>query len=99
VLIAVVAAVAVALSLLLLLLLLVLLLLLLLVLIAVGAAVALSLLLLLLLLQVTQVEPSDPHHIAITNSFGMPSMDRDFLLKDIPAAKAALNPGQVRAHT
>jgi hypothetical protein len=34
--------------------------------------------------------------VAITNSFGMPSMDRDFLLADIPAAQAALQPGQVR---
>ena len=50
-------------------------------------------------LQVTPVEPNDPHQIAITNSFGMPSMDRDFLLKDIPAAQAALGPGQVRAKT
>eukprot|EP00878_Enallax_costatus_P026126 GHUV01028007.1.p1 GENE.GHUV01028007.1~~GHUV01028007.1.p1 ORF type:complete len:220 (+),score=54.83 GHUV01028007.1:206-865(+) len=35
-------------------------------------------------------------HIAITNSFGMPSMTRDFLQQDIPAAQAALGPGQVR---
>jgi hypothetical protein len=33
--------------------------------------------------------------VAITNSFGMPSMDRQYLLKDIPAAAAALGPGQV----
>jgi hypothetical protein len=33
--------------------------------------------------------------VAITNSFGMPSMARDFLLADIPAAQAALRPGQV----
>lgn len=38
-------------------------------------------------------------HVAITNSFGMPSMDRAFLMKDIPAAKAALGPGQVRGAT
>jgi hypothetical protein len=34
--------------------------------------------------------------VAITNSFGMPSMDRGFLLADIPKAAAALAPGQVR---
>jgi hypothetical protein len=33
--------------------------------------------------------------VAITNSFGMPSMDRQFLLADIPKAAAALAPGQV----
>jgi len=33
--------------------------------------------------------------LAITNSFGMPSMDRDYLLRDIPRAAAALGEGQV----
>jgi hypothetical protein len=37
-----------------------------------------------------------PAAVAITNSFGMPSMDAQFLLQDIPAAAAALGPGQVR---
>lgn len=33
--------------------------------------------------------------VAITNSFGMPSMDAAFLMADIPAAQAALRPGQL----
>lgn len=37
--------------------------------------------------------------VAITNSFGMPSMDREFLLGDIPRAAAALGPGQVGSLT
>ncbi|HSX04253.1 MAG TPA: tRNA-dihydrouridine synthase [Rhabdochlamydiaceae bacterium] len=33
--------------------------------------------------------------LAVTNSFGMPSRAPDYLLKDIPAAKSALQKGQV----
>lgn len=54
---------------------------------------------LLLLLQAAGVEQPDEAAataVAITNSFGMPSMDAAFLMADIPAAQAALRPGQVR---
>jgi hypothetical protein len=34
--------------------------------------------------------------VAITNSFGMPSLGREALMADIPAAQAGLGPGQVR---
>jgi hypothetical protein len=57
----------------------------------------LALLLMLPLLQSVGVAaPEDAAAgVAITNSFGMPSMARDFLMADIPAAQAALRPGQV----
>ena len=44
---------------------------------------------------VSGVSPAPPPAVAITNSFGMPSMDQQYLLQDIPAAAAALGPGQV----
>lgn len=37
---------------------------------------------------------SNLEEIAITNSFGMPSKGRDFLLKDIAVAQESLSPGQ-----
>jgi hypothetical protein len=58
------------------------------------------LLLLLLLQSVGGAAPEDAAAgVAITNSFGMPSMDSGFLMADIPAAQAALRPGQVRTFT
>jgi len=38
--------------------------------------------------------PSDLEHLAITNSFGMPSRSPEYLAKDIPLAQKALKPGQ-----
>ncbi|MDE3046407.1 MAG: dihydroorotate dehydrogenase [Verrucomicrobiota bacterium] len=38
--------------------------------------------------------PSQLNELTVTNSFGMPSRSPEFLLTDIPAAKAALAPGQ-----
>lgn len=37
----------------------------------------------------------DLDHLAITNSFGMPSMEASYLLEDIPKAKQGLGPGQL----
>lgn len=43
-----------------------------------------------------KLESQIPHPpLSITNSFGMPSQRRDFLLEDIAKAKAALSPGQL----
>ena len=39
--------------------------------------------------------PQDVASLAATNSFGIPSMDKDFLMADIAAANASLAPGQV----
>lgn len=39
--------------------------------------------------------PSAIDDLAVTNSFGMPSQSRKFLMEDIPRAKASLSPGQV----
>lgn len=39
--------------------------------------------------------PDDIGHVAITNSFGMPSRSSQYLAKDIPKAQEALSPGQV----
>lgn len=39
--------------------------------------------------------PSDLDHLTITNSFGMPSMSREFLLQDIDRARRSLQKGQV----
>lgn len=39
--------------------------------------------------------PKDTVSLAATNSFGIPSMDREFLVKDIAKAQAGMGPGQV----
>lgn len=39
--------------------------------------------------------PIGMEEIAVTNSFGMPSRDADYLSRDIPRAQALLKPGQV----
>lgn len=39
--------------------------------------------------------PQETRHLAITNSFGMPSQSPEFLRLDIPKAKASLQQGQV----
>lgn len=38
--------------------------------------------------------PTDISHLAVTNSFGMPSMCQEFLMEDIAAASAHLSKGQ-----
>lgn len=38
--------------------------------------------------------PQSLAHLAITNSFGMPSRDPEYLKKDIPIAESLLHPGQ-----
>jgi dihydroorotate dehydrogenase len=40
------------------------------------------------------VRPSRIEKLAVTNSFGMPSRSRSYLLDDIPKAQASLQPGQ-----
>lgn len=42
-----------------------------------------------------KVPPIDMRSLAATNSFGMPSRSRDYLVADIEAANASLVPGQV----
>ncbi len=46
-------------------------------------------------LSATSDLPNSMAELAVTNSFGMPSYDRAFLLEDIARAKKALLPGQV----
>jgi dihydroorotate dehydrogenase len=47
------------------------------------------------ILKETKIPPKDLMSLAVTNSFGIPSMDKDFLVKDIATANASLGPGQV----
>jgi dihydroorotate dehydrogenase len=44
---------------------------------------------------VASTRPSRIEKLAVTNSFGMPSRSRNYLLNDIPKAQASLHPGQV----
>lgn len=46
-------------------------------------------------LKVREGEPQSMDHFAITNSFGMPSMDEDYLMADIEKANNDLEEGQV----
>lgn len=46
-------------------------------------------------LKQAQYAPKDMLSLAATNSFGIPSKDREFLIGDIAAANASLAPGQV----
>lgn len=46
-------------------------------------------------LKMTDVEPADMEHLAVTNSFGIPSRTPEYLIKDIHVANASLAPGQV----
>jgi len=43
----------------------------------------------------SEVLPKKMSHLAITNSFGMPSKSREFLKEDIPRANTSLQDGQV----
>ncbi|MCB1180563.1 MAG: dihydroorotate dehydrogenase [Chlamydiia bacterium] len=43
----------------------------------------------------TLFPPLTMEQLALTNSFGIPSFDRDFLVEDIAKAQGGLNPGQV----
>ncbi len=45
--------------------------------------------------EITEKLPFDIEQLAVTNSFGMPSMEPDFLLQDIARANGLLKPGQV----
>lgn len=45
-------------------------------------------------LTVNKTKPTELAKIAVTNSFGMPSRDREYLAADIPKAKERLHPGQ-----
>ncbi len=42
-----------------------------------------------------ETPPSSMHSLAATNSFGIPSQDAEFLLRDIDAGNRAMGPGQV----
>jgi dihydroorotate dehydrogenase (NAD+) catalytic subunit len=46
-------------------------------------------------LQTASSPPSKIENLAVTNSFGMPSMSREFLMEDIPKARQCLQKGQV----
>jgi dihydroorotate dehydrogenase (NAD+) catalytic subunit len=43
----------------------------------------------------TEITPSNMEDLAVTNSFGMPSMSSQFLMEDIPRANRCLKPGQI----
>lgn len=47
------------------------------------------------LLQQAGTPPKNMAELAVTNSFGIPSQDHDYLIADIERANAALHPGQV----
>lgn len=46
-------------------------------------------------LKMTESEPKSMDHLALTNSFGIPSRDPAYLIDDIAKAESSLQPGQV----